>query len=166
LKTLPALCHTGAVHVYVIYAHPAARSFSRETLAAFSKGLSDGGHTFETGDLYAMNFQSDLDAAQYQRETGGDPDAPQPADVAAEHSKIARADALAFIYPLWWSDCPAKLKGWFDRVWSYGYAYYYETPSSAIPAAIYKKPWSSARRGIRRNTSRKQASPPPCAASC
>jgi NAD(P)H dehydrogenase (quinone) len=27
------------------------------------------------------------------------------------------------LYPVWWSDCPAKLKGWFDRVYSVGYAY-------------------------------------------
>ena len=28
---------------------------------------------------------------------------------------------------MWWSDCPAKLKGWFDRVWTYGYAYIYDS---------------------------------------
>jgi NAD(P)H dehydrogenase (quinone) len=28
-----------------------------------------------------------------------------------------------FMYPVWWSDCPAKLKGWFDRVFSAGFAY-------------------------------------------
>ena len=39
---------------------------------------------------------------------------------------IGKADALAFVYPVWWSDCPAKLKGWFDRVLAYGYAYFYE----------------------------------------
>ena len=49
-----------------------------------------------------------------------------PQDVAAEQARLDRADALALVYPVWWSDCPAKLKGWFDRVWSYGYAYVYE----------------------------------------
>jgi NAD(P)H dehydrogenase (quinone) len=49
-----------------------------------------------------------------------------PADVRAEQEKIERADAMAFIYPVWWSDCPAVLKGWFDRVLTYGYAYYYD----------------------------------------
>jgi NAD(P)H dehydrogenase (quinone) len=27
---------------------------------------------------------------------------------------------------VWWSDCPARLKGWFDKVWAYGYAYFYD----------------------------------------
>ena len=50
-----------------------------------------------------------------------------PDDVQIEHNKISRSDALVFIYPVWWSDCPAKLKGWFDRVWSNGYAYSYDS---------------------------------------
>lgn len=114
------------MHIYVVFAHPSQKSFTYEVLQSFSRGLRDGGHTFETGDLYEMDFQSDMDLGQYERETGVVPDVPLPADVAAEQEKINRADGLAFVYPVWWSDCPAKLKGWFDRVLSYGYAYVYE----------------------------------------
>jgi NAD(P)H dehydrogenase (quinone) len=114
------------MHVYVIFAHPSKQSFTWEVLGAFTCGLRDAGHSFEIGDLYEMGFQSDMDAAQYARETGPDPDAPVPEDVRLEQTKIERADALAFVYPVWWSDCPAKLKGWFDRVLTLGYAYFYE----------------------------------------
>ena len=114
------------MHVYVLYAHPSQASFSRRVLDAFLRGLAEAGHTHEVGDLYAMGFQSDMDEAQYLREVSGDPDLPVPPDVAAEQAKLDRADALAFIFPLWWSDCPAKLKGWFDRVLTSGYAYLYD----------------------------------------
>lgn len=114
------------MHVYIVFAHPSRQSFTWEVLNAFLRGLQDAGHSFEIGDLYEMNFKSDMDLAQYIRETGMDPDAPIPEDVRLEQSKIDQADALAFIYPVWWSDCPAKLKGWFDRVLTYGYAYLYE----------------------------------------
>lgn len=67
-----------------------------------------------------------MDLDQYLREVGLDSDAPLPHDVRMEQEKVNRADALAFIYPVWWSDCPAKLKGWFDKVWTYGYAYAYD----------------------------------------
>lgn len=114
------------MHIYVVFAHPSQESFSRRVMDAFAKGLKKARHTYEVGDLYKIGFVSDMDAKQYHREVGLNPDAPVPADVKAEQAKIDRADALAFIYPVWWSDCPAKLKGWFDRVLTYGYAYFYD----------------------------------------
>ncbi len=114
------------MHVYILFAHPSQNSFNKEVLETFVKGLEDAGHTHEIGDLYRMDFESDMDLAQYEREVGLDPQAPVPDDVRAEQEKVNQADALAFIYPVWWSDCPAKLKGWFDKVWSYGYAYFYD----------------------------------------
>ena len=115
------------MHVYVILAHPSGRSFSRSVFEAFTRGLSDAGHSFEVGDLYAMGFRSEMDETQYLREISGNPDLPVPPDVEGEQAKINRCDALVFIFPLWWSDCPAKLKGWFDRVLTCGYAYLYDT---------------------------------------
>ena len=114
------------MHVYILYAHPARKSFCREVLETFIEALRTAGHSFQLHDLYAERFQSEMDDDQYSREMAGDPGARLPRDVEREHEKIARADALVFIFPSWWSDAPAKLKGWFDRVWSYGYAYYYE----------------------------------------
>lgn len=114
------------MHVYILFAHPSDHSFSKEVLDTFIRGINDSGHTYETHDLYRTNFKSEMDIEQYHREVGLDPDAPVPSDVQAEQEKINRADALAFIYPVWWSDCPAKLKGWFDRVLTYGYAYFYD----------------------------------------
>ena len=114
------------MHIYILFAHPSQNSFNKEVLETFVKGLEDAGHTHEIGDLYQMDFESDMDLAQYEREVGLDPQAPVPEDVRAEQEKVNRADALAFIYPVWWSDCPARLKGWFDKVWSYGYAYFYD----------------------------------------
>ena len=114
------------MHLYIVFAHPSHDSFTHNVLEAFERGLGEAGHTFDVGDLYQMDFKTDMDRDEYIRETGLDPDAPVSEDVRIEHEKIAAADALVFIYPVWWSDCPAKLKGWFDRVWSYGYAYCYD----------------------------------------
>ena len=114
------------MNVYILFAHPSKTSFNRQVLETFTQGLQDAGHTYDINDLYDTNFQSDMDLNQYLREVGLDPDAPVPHDVRMEQEKVNRADALAFIYPVWWSDCPAKLKGWFDRVWAYGYAYLYD----------------------------------------
>ena len=114
------------MRIYIVFAHPSKRSFTYEVLEEFTRGLQDAGHTFEIGDLYEMDFVTDMDLDQYARESSLDIGTPVPEDVKREQDRIDRADALVFVYPLWWSDCPAKLKGWFDRVWAYGYAYFYE----------------------------------------
>ena len=111
------------MHIYIVFSHPSHRSFTFAVLQSFIAGLRQAGHTFEVGDLYAMDFQCDMDLQQYNRETSFNPSLPVPPDVELEQQRINRADALVFIYPVWWSDCPAMLKGWFDRVWTLGYAY-------------------------------------------
>jgi NAD(P)H dehydrogenase (quinone) len=47
----------------------------------------------------------------------------QPKDVLEQQAKVARADALAFVAPIYWMGFPAILKGWIERVFSYGFAY-------------------------------------------
>jgi NAD(P)H dehydrogenase (quinone) len=46
-----------------------------------------------------------------------------PADVAAQQKKVARADALAFVSPLYFVGFPAILKGWIERVFTLGFAF-------------------------------------------
>ncbi|MGE5048479.1 MAG: NAD(P)H-dependent oxidoreductase, partial [Deltaproteobacteria bacterium] len=40
-----------------------------------------------------------------------------------QQEKVARADALAFISPVWFVGFPAILKGWIERVFSLGFAF-------------------------------------------
>lgn len=121
------------MRVYALFAHPTRRSFTGEVLAAFTSGLTDAGHEVDLHDLYASGWQTDMDSGQYLREISHDETRPLPPDVAREQARIDAADALAFVFPLWWSDCPAKLKGWFDRVWTLGYAYRYAGNERAAP---------------------------------
>jgi NAD(P)H dehydrogenase (quinone) len=127
------------MHVYIVFAHPSEDSFNRDVLDTFTKGLRDSGHSYEIGDLYRMGFKSEMDLEQYHREVGLDPAVPVPDDVRVEQEKIDRADVLAFIYPVWWSDCPAKLKGWFDRVLTYGYAYFYDADEERYTQIVINK---------------------------
>ena len=109
--------------VLIVYAHPSGDSFTRHALDSFKSGLEAAGHTYILSDLYAMGFETDMSEAEYIREAhyrGGEP---VPADVMAEQDKINQSDAIAFIYPVFWTEAPAKLVGWFDRVWTYGFAY-------------------------------------------
>ncbi len=114
------------MNVFIVYAHPSKRSFTFQVLNSLINGLKTANHSIELSDLYEMKFKSDMTEEEYEREGFVNVDLPIPKDVKKEHKKIERADCIIFLYPLWWSDVPAKLKGWFDRVYSVGYAYGYD----------------------------------------
>lgn len=45
------------------------------------------------------------------------------ADIRREQARFAEAGLVIFTFPIWWGGPPAILKGWFDRVLAYGFAY-------------------------------------------
>ena len=109
--------------VFIVYCHPSEDSFTRCIRDAFIKGLEDAGHEYVVSDLYKMDFKTDMTEEEYLRDAYYR-NTPDPADdVLAEQAKINASDVIVFIYPVFWSEAPAKLVGWFDRVWSYGFAY-------------------------------------------
>jgi len=109
--------------VFIVYCHPSEDSFTREVRDSFIAGLKSAGHSYILSDLYAMNFVSDMSESEYLREAYYHRDIPLPEDVRAEQEKINASDVIVFIYPVFWTEAPAKLKGWFDRVWTFGFAY-------------------------------------------
>ena len=109
--------------VFIVYAHPSEESLTHQAKDSFIKGLEAAGHSYIISDLYKMDFNSDISQAEYFREFNYRSDLPVPQDVVAEQEKINSSDVIAFIYPVFWTEAPAKLVGWFSRVWTYGFAY-------------------------------------------
>ncbi len=111
------------MHVFIVYAHPSEDSFTRYVRDEFINGLKTGNHTYEISDLYKMNFKTDMSESEYLREANYNEELPLNEDVICEQKKINRSDVIVFIYPVFWTEAPAKIVGWFDRVWTYGFAY-------------------------------------------
>lgn len=111
------------MNILIVYSHPSKKSYTFQVLEQLKSAIAKQNWNFEVSDLYASNFQSDMSEEEYEREGFVKLNLPIPKDVLAEQQKIEKADCIIFLYPVWWSDCPAKLKGWFDRVFSVGYAY-------------------------------------------
>lgn len=109
--------------ILIIYCHPSRESYTFQVLEYLKTVLASQHWSFEISDLYEIGFQSDMTEIEYEREGLGKTTLPIPEDILTEHKKIEKADGIIFLYPVWWSDGPAKLKGWFDRVYSRGYAY-------------------------------------------
>ncbi len=122
--------------VFIVYCHPSEDSFTKNMCDAFIKGITDSGNEYIISDLYRMNFKSDMTEAEYLRDANYRTTPDVAEDVRAEQEKINSADAIAYIYPVFWSEAPAKLVGWFDRVWTYGFAYGEKTMKMLDKAVI------------------------------
>ena len=71
--------------------------------------------------------------------------AQKPKDVLKQQKKIAEADVLVFITQVFWMHFPALVKGWMERVLTYGFAYKLDErgwkgdPDGRIPLLKIKK---------------------------
>lgn len=124
-------------NVLIVYCHPSKDSFTHEILEETIHGLKDAGHAVLVSDLYEMGFSTDLTEEEYNREAYYKEELPIPSDVAAEQQKINWADMLIFIYPVFWTEAPAKLCGWFQRVWTYGFAYGPEHTMKSLEKTLF-----------------------------
>ena len=107
--------------VLVVFDHPRRKSFCGAVLDAFAAGLAEAGHRAEIADLRAEGFDPRMPPED--EPDWDDPDKRYSDAVLAEQARIARNDALAFVFPVWWWSVPATTKGWIDRVWNHGWAY-------------------------------------------
>lgn len=102
-----------------VFAHPRRESLTGAILDSFAAGLAEAGHALELADLYREGLEWRLQPEDYAQFTGG----AMPEAVRREQARVDRAEALAFVFPVWWWSFPAILKGWIDRVFSEGWAY-------------------------------------------
>ncbi|MFJ3054030.1 NAD(P)H-dependent oxidoreductase [Pseudomonas nitroreducens] len=123
------------MNVLIVYAHPEPRSLNGSLKDFAVRHLQDAGHAVQVSDLYAMNWKAPIDASDSldrDPEARFDPSLDskrayaagrQSTDIAAEQEKLRWADTVILQFPLWWFSMPAILKGWFERVYAYGFAY-------------------------------------------
>ncbi|QEH68006.1 NAD(P)H-dependent oxidoreductase [Cellulosilyticum sp. ST5] len=123
--------------VLVVYCHPSKTSFTHKVKEEFVKGLQYANHEYDISDLYEMSFNEVLSEEEYLREAYYKSEIPVAEDVLIEQKKVQEADAIAFIYPVFWTEAPAKLVGWFDRVWTCGFAYNPEPQMKILKKAIF-----------------------------
>ena len=107
--------------VLIVFDHPRGNSFCGAVRDRFVAGLHAAGHTAEIADLRAEGFDPRLPIPD--EPDWDDGNKVYSAAVLKEQARVARNDALAFIFPIWWWSFPATTKGWIDRVWNNGWAY-------------------------------------------
>lgn len=106
----------------IIYAHPNTTSLNHLFRQTVEATLLRQNHEVVVRDLYQLNFYPVLsleDIAWQRRGIVSD-------EVKREQEFITWAEAITFIYPIWWTGMPGIMKGYIDRVFSYGFAYRYD----------------------------------------
>ena len=105
----------------IIYVNPEEESFSHIILETVKNYSLEKGHEVQVRDLYAIGFNPVLSKEEIK---ALNKDTSVAEDVKVEQDYLDWAEVVTFIYPIWWM-IPAMVKGYFDRVFSYEYAYEY-----------------------------------------
>lgn len=106
----------------IIYAHPNATSLNNLFKQTIEEALRIQMHEVVVRDLYQLNFDPVLSLEDMVEQRKG----MVSEAIRREQEYITWAEAVTFIYPIWWTGMPAILKGYIDRVFSYGFAYRYD----------------------------------------
>lgn len=106
----------------IIYAHPNSNSLNSHLKNVLVQHLEAGNHEVVVRDLYLLGFNPVLSLEDMAGQRNGI----VADDVKQEQEFIRWADCITFIHPIWWTGLPAIMKGFIDRVFSYGFAYRYD----------------------------------------
>lgn len=103
----------------IVYSHFNKDSFASSVKNVLVEQLTKSGHEVFVRDLYEIGFDPVLSLEDKQTMMNG----AMPEDIKKEQELISSADYVHFVFPIWWTGLPAMVKGYIDRVFTYGYAY-------------------------------------------
>lgn len=105
-------------NILIILGNPAREreSFCAALAGTYRAAATGAGHEAEILNIARLVFDPILHEG-YHGEQAAEP------DITAAREKIARADHIVFVYPMWQFAAPALLKGFLERVFTPGFAY-------------------------------------------
>ena len=114
----------------VVLAHPLPQSFAASAARAVVETLEAKGHQVYLLDLYAEDFDPRLSAAE--RAAYMEPGYAPPEDVSGIVARLKAADGLVLVFPQWWFNLPAIMKGFIDRIFVPGVAFEHDKAGGRI----------------------------------
>ncbi len=107
------------MNILIIYAHPPGEGHCYALLDILTMELTKRKQKYEVLNLYKMNFDPVLKANELITDKKA---SKLSKDIKAIQYKM-KESKLIFIYPTWWNNMPAILKGFVDRVFTNNFAY-------------------------------------------
>jgi NAD(P)H dehydrogenase (quinone) len=123
------------MRVLIVLAHPLKESFAASVSRTVVSALEAKGHEVDLLDLYAENFDPRLSEAERASYMTGTYDL---SNVAPYVERLKAAEALIFVFPQWWFNLPAILKGFIDRVFAPGIAFDYDADGIKLVPKLEK----------------------------
>lgn len=115
----------------IIYAHPNKTGHCGFILRELKKELDKKRRKYEVIDLYKIKYDPTLKPEEHY--TSGHKEIAK--ETMKIQQKIKKSKKFVFIYPTWWNNPPAILKGFVDRVILPGFAFKYD---KGIPHSLLK----------------------------
>lgn len=109
-------------NILIINGHPNPASYCMALGESYKNGALSAGANVEEVILNKMQFDPILRYG-YSKRMDLEP------DLLDAWEKIKKADHLVIIFPMWWGNMPALLKGFFDRLFLPGLAFSYRENS-------------------------------------
>lgn len=107
--------------VLIIVAHYREASLTYELKNQVEKGLKESGHEVDVLDLYKLKFDPILEGQDDPYWSGHDGHYSE--QVVKEQERLIKYDSIVMLFPMYWFNMPAMLKGYIDRVFNHGFAY-------------------------------------------
>ena len=105
----------------LINGHPRPGSFCHALADDYAAGARESGSELRRLNLGELDFNLNVDVQHPQLQE-------READILRSIEWVKWADHLVFVYPVWWGTMPALLKGFLDRVFLPGFAFYQPVP--------------------------------------
>jgi 1,4-dihydroxy-2-naphthoate polyprenyltransferase len=113
------------VNTLIVLGHPRRESLCGALARAYERGAVEASVSVRSLVLAGMEFDPNV-------RTEEPTDQQAESDILEAKAGIEWADHLVFVYPNWWGTMPALLKGFFDRVFTPGFAFsFYEEGEGA-----------------------------------
>ncbi|MGI6203747.1 MAG: NAD(P)H-dependent oxidoreductase [Anaerovoracaceae bacterium] len=108
------------MHTTIVYTHPYNGSYNRAILDNASDALNEAGKDLFVIDLYRDGFEPAMTKRELEYFSHGEP---IDSMVSQYQVILKNTDEIIFIFPIWWHNAPAMLRGFLDKVMLKGAAY-------------------------------------------
>lgn len=119
------------MHSLILVAHPNPKGFAHRIASRYAAAREKLGHTSTILDLYNPENTQVYTRLNEQNKSIIDE------KIEKMQTLIAQADEIVCAFPVWWFDCPAILKNWFDCNFTSGFAFKYR-PGKLQPEKLLR----------------------------